>query len=330
MIRGMACLFVLFSHLSYITWPKFYLGILGHYGVMLFFYLSGFLAYVNYTESGDYRIFTYMKSKIRKFYALYAIATLAMALIQIYKQFPLDKLIMALLLRIFMLQSWNVRLFYECELNQVDWYISVIVFCWFMQKRLITLVKKISHVATMVMITVIFLTQMLIYQIPCTYELYSFVLYVSPIRILDFILGMLCARLFILNSRSKCIQKCCLWHEVLGLIFFAVGMFVYSINDVKCAETLFVGIPTLVLIYIFADNEGFLTSLFDRKWIHIIAKHSMTIYLVHYIVIKYTIMISGKLAFGIVTQVTISLCVLIVIVYLIDNVIRRNSKWENV
>ena len=70
-IRGMACLFVLFSHLSYITWPKFYLGILGHYGVMLFFYLSGFLAYVNHTESGDHRIFTYMKSKIRKFYALY-------------------------------------------------------------------------------------------------------------------------------------------------------------------------------------------------------------------------------------------------------------------
>ena len=49
-LRGIACLFVFFSHLSYITRPYIYVGFLGHYGVMIFLMLSGFLGYINHVE----------------------------------------------------------------------------------------------------------------------------------------------------------------------------------------------------------------------------------------------------------------------------------------
>lgn len=49
-LRGIACIFVFVSHLSYITRPYFYAGFLGHFGVMIFLMLSGYLGYVNHAN----------------------------------------------------------------------------------------------------------------------------------------------------------------------------------------------------------------------------------------------------------------------------------------
>ncbi len=256
-LRGIACLFVFFSHLSYITRPYIYVGFLGHYGVMIFLMLSGFLGYINHVEE-NFNTKTYIKRKYKSFFWLYFFLMLVMAIPKFLKH-DYIKTILSIIIHISLLQTWLFPYIIGYELNNVDWYLSVIMFCWLFEKPIITLLKKVQYKHTIcVIFATIFSVRILLYYIPiANHSMYTQFLYLSPIiRIMDYIMGMISAKYFESNKNNSNKEHIKVPFETITVCLFILSIIAYNYVPIKCSEIVFAGTSSFLLIMVFADNGG--------------------------------------------------------------------------
>lgn len=283
-VRGIACVFVLASHLSYITHPYIYLGFLGHWGVMLFFVLSGFLGYSNHYDL-DFCIYDYLKKKYSSFGFIYIFSTFIMLLPFLIHRGSTKKAILSALLHIPLLQAWYAPFFPGYDLNQADWFLSAIMFCWLLEKPIILFISKLGKKSLIFFLLGVFLIRITIYYIPFSDQiLYSAILYKCPlVRIFDFILGMVGGSLVVKENVPINFG----FIDYISIGFFAISLVLYNIVPLKCKEVLLIGISSFLLIIAFANNNSKLTNIFKSKLLDFVAKHSLTIYLIHYVIIFY-------------------------------------------
>lgn len=139
-VRAMACLMIVLHHSNLKT-----NDILGRYAVTIFILLSGYLVGFLKKDKTEYSIkdsFICIKEKIGKFYGLYFLS-FVLGLVLIFEGYMVNGnfdavggikvLIAKIILYLTMLQSWIPSGDFYLAINGVAWYMSVIMFCYFLQ-----------------------------------------------------------------------------------------------------------------------------------------------------------------------------------------------------
>lgn len=286
------------------------------WGVSIFFVLSGFLMYYNYK---DKELDTKLKSvckfsirKIKKLYLLHIITTLAalffvaLALISKDPSVTLKDTIVDVILNITLTKSLIPSYAHSLSLNGVSWYLSSYFIICFFIPCLIKLCKKNNDTdKSLLDIVFIFIIEIVIsfslknidsvnlgfisFQ-DVTNRYFS---YVNPFfRLLDVYAGM---KLCVIYLNKKTINNNLVVTTINEFIVLAITIYsTYFFNPYSISDNpewfkysiMFFPI-SLVTIYVFARNSGYMIKILDNKFMRFLGNLSPYGFLIHHLIIRY-------------------------------------------
>lgn len=273
----------------------------GTRGVDIFLIMSGFLMYYNYGKkniNGNLKAsiqFTY--KKIKKLYLIH-IVTFLFALF--YFVYPVIKTgitttyvlstIKKAVPNLLLLQSWIPNKDYYFAFNGVTWYLSTILFCYFLTPLLIKLIDKIKSVKLMfIWIGIVVMSESIIYALLYKYlrnDIAGWIATISPFyRVLDYSIGLLagCIRLSTDNEESE-------MNNVKNMtIMQIITLSLYFISLIFCLNLLRpIQFTIMVVVVLFAFSyEGKLADIMAWPLFQHIAAISMEFFMIHQIVFRY-------------------------------------------
>lgn len=226
----------------------------GAFAMNCFFILSGFLLYYIYSKK-DFSDFTYLKNFYKK------------RLIKILPSCYLITLVMLILFccvlhksvnwtiiltTIIPIQSFFPHLFGEF-LNGGLWFVSVLIFLYFLFPLLCMIVKSINKMA--IFTVCIYLLGILPLLVGCYYPEIS-IYFLPPFRICEFVMGMITAKLLFTNNKEG-------KHNLLNsaiitiMIFFSCSVIRFS-NYINFDYFLLILFPSLIYNLARIENKTFL------------------------------------------------------------------------
>ena len=258
------------------------------------FVTSGFLVGYNYYYKEMPATFgqawKYVKGKIAKVWPTHFIAFLLISGMAIKSDpdsfFTITNAVDAIV-NLCLLQAWSTDYF---SFNGAAWFISALLFCYYISPLLISLIKKKRFVA--IMVSCIFLRIVLELCSVKGINILLFNYHVSPIiRCLEFFIGMLLIPWFFqIKNRISDQQESCtnlkgiVW-SLIEIITIAVYVFlIFNKND-KWIRGYFV-IAAAFLVFVFAIGEGFISKLFSLKPFMMFASIQMEFYILHQVIIR--------------------------------------------
>ncbi len=297
-LRFLAFLVVFLSHIVTNS------PVAGGAGVSIFIVLSGFLMIYNYWEKDRgiqkyslFQSFRFSLDKVKKLYPLHILMMLPAIVLQIYNykitgagmQFASIDLLKKVAAHIFLVQAWfpDVKMYFS--LNVVSWYLSVCVVLYFSFPYIFRWFKKIDSSLKIGIISVgIFLVQILSAFLSSIYNndfaqwfVYTFPLY----RIGDFIIGCGIGYLFLKVEKTK---KYCTFFELLAILIAIVSHIIYNkIGETWWRPSLLFVIPSVILIWVFALNNGKITHFLTNGLTVQAGNLSAYMFLIHQIIIRY-------------------------------------------
>ncbi len=286
-------MFGLFWWHSWLDNPPFDLGARA---CEVLFVVSGFLvSYNHHGKSEDFswkRSITYTKGKFIQMWPLHFISFLIYILASQYPLFE-DKIqwIIAVL-NLSFLQAWfrNEAIFFS--FNGASWFLSALLFCYFMTPLLQLLVKKIRNVAFFLPATVM-VRLFFEYIQRRRPEAFGYSVHVSPfIRVLEYFIGMMAGILF-LEMLKICERKmeekkgaCFVLASVLEIV--SVGGYMYAVLYkgawMRGTFALLACIPVMILAF----DTGIISKIMGSKpflWFGVI---QFEFYILHQSVINLT------------------------------------------
>jgi len=262
-------------------------------GVAFFFVLSGFVLTWSVRPGDGYAGF--LRRRLVKIYPNH-LATFALAMILFAaSQTP----VRSALLNVFLLQSWSNDPSIYLGVNGASWSLSCELFFYALFPLVLVLVRRVGFsrlwwwaggvMATVVVLPVVSLLLPAHPAIPVTGSALDGVsfdrlwfLYIFPLsRLLDFVLGMLMARI-VLSGRW--IGLGVGWSALLAVGGYGLGVFTPMLFTIDAATI--VPLALLVAALACADADGARTVMASRPML-VLGQASFAFYLVHGIVLTY-------------------------------------------
>ncbi len=295
-LRFVAILLIYFHHLSY---P----GGLGPAAVTFFFVLSGFI--IAYGSSGKFLSLDLNEFKgfyirrLSRVYPLHILTFLASIPLIFITNFKTS--LLATLLNVFLLQSFFPIGMQVFSFNALSWFLSDIVFFYFLTPFLLLGLHKIQarekKTILLMLFLIVFACEVLFaYVVKNNTESYStgwWFIYISPwVRIFDYSAGLIAGLIFIsikIDSRSSTIKLLFSILEVMALAIFAGSMYYSRLVPYGSLIYSAYYVPfSAILVFVYAFQKGRLSWLLSRNVFTYLGGLSFTFYMLHQIVITYT------------------------------------------
>lgn len=298
-LRALACLTVLGYHMHLVE--------IGHMFVTIFFMLSGFLSVYNHLDSFDtehitpHVCFDYAREKALKLYPLYFLTLLVPLAWQVYGavygMVPVKDVVLKMVSSTLLVQSWVPINDVYFGLNGAAWYLSSLIFVYFMFPLVLKGIKMLrSAAAALAVIAAMCLMQLVIRD--GVIAIYTAIVgtgsnpiagfdywaeYVLPlVRVCDFTIGGCVAYLFINRGETRLPRGVWTVAEAVLLALTIWLQIEYKALKLPFNNSTVVFLPVAaLLIYAFAVNEGYVSKLLTNRVTKWISDISAEIYLGH-------------------------------------------------
>lgn len=292
-LRGLAIIGIFLLHVGC---PFQYANL----SVSLFFVLSGFLLTYRYINTGVQNMgkLAFAIQQVKKIYPLHIIMMLMVLLLNILQLMISWKDVCKILLNILLLQSWYPSVRINISLNGVSWFLSSIVFCWFMFPIIVSWLSKNKE--NRIKLLLVFMTVLALQLILTTFlvvinikeDVFRWATYDAPFfRVCDFLCGAIAGAY--VNGKSIIIGK----KISIKWIFIAVGLAGIFLNCFDsfynhqsiCSKvlgnwtTIYIPIATCLVVLCYYERE----FLSKNRVLMYIGENSGYYFLIHYAVIKY-------------------------------------------
>lgn len=289
-LRVLLCLMVFVFHVnSQVDAQVVFFRGFGALPVAYFFILSGFVHMYTFNDSMTND--QYKKKTISRIIKNYPIHWLCLFLMIPLKLSGLAlnlESIFRLLVNFLLLQSWIPNQDIALDFNGVSWFLSDMIFMIALTVPLCKFVNKISDKRKLFLsIVIIQVIEIILSSLIRIYangnKNITSIVYFSPlIRILDYLSGIVAAKIFRISQKEykhkTLIQVCCLLYIIL-----ATGLYTYLPESFARAGTLYL-IPGTFTIWVLASQHGLVSKFFERKTMVNLSKGTMQFFMVHQVV----------------------------------------------
>lgn len=297
-LRALAFLGIFFLHSGCpFQWSNF--------GVATFFVLSGFLLSYRYQDTvirgGCKGSLRFAVKHIKKIYPLHIVTMMTVLILNVvelivmhrFSVVEIGKLGFKIVLNVLLMQSWFPSVSVNVSLNGVAWFLSSILFCYFMFPMLHKLFrnrgqKSLGAIAMTILLLQFGITAVLVW-LNITEDILRWATYDAPFfRLGDFAIGAI-AGTIVARNKMKTLKhgKALIIIVVLfGIMvniwdaFSSHGSFISQV--LNNYTTIYIPIAT-ILVVLFSFEREFLSN---SKVLMFIGENSYYYFLVHYAVIK--------------------------------------------
>lgn len=299
------------------------LGNIGALGVSIFFILSGFLMVYNYLPKSECEIVNHISvlynlrfsiKRILKLYPIHIFMLMISAIISVhgllktYTDLTIwAKWFISLIVDIFLLQSWVPLQSVYYSFNGVAWFLSVCVFLYFIFPFVLRSIHTYKTIYSAVWSIILVISmQFAIGMISSIYfssDFCYYITYICPIyRAGDFIIGCNLGYIFLVCSNFQMRSISWTFYEILILLLVTIGLFLSIQLSDFYLSAIILTFGSSGLVYCFAANQGYLSNLFQNKFLTFIGDISGEGFLVHQILIviinqffiKFIVMLLGQ------------------------------------
>lgn len=278
-LKFIAILIIFWWHSS-IPSPSFDIGARA---CEFFFVSSGFLVMYNYyykeipfswTSSISYYL-----TKVGKMWPLHFLGFIAAAILK--RNYSLEMLYKGVL-NLFCIQSWSAKVDVSMSYNGVSWYLSCLLFCYFMTPFLVNVLRKAKHKGIFFLITFIirFFIEFVVNTTSDT--VLNVFLHTNPfVRLLEFTMGMFMA-IALIQEKNSCKGK------IFGTVIESLSLILIVVVACFFGNDLYRAIYVLLfclLVYIIGGERGYLSRILSNKLFLTAAKFQFEFYMIHQIVI---------------------------------------------
>lgn len=259
-IRALATIGIFLFHAGFL--------LKGTFPVTLFFMLSGFCMYYSKSTSEEHPNFRgwvtkYVWKKIKQFYPLHFVTLLFAVLLT----GGIEGKVIPFFLQLTLTQAFVEE--YALTFNGLAWYLSITMFLYVIGWFLIKIVRSFNNI-----IFVCFVCILLIEIINLT----GYNGYLNPFyRILDFILGMMIAKIYM--SKNISIRNSSLF-ECICAFLFLVQYLILLLSDFPVLPGYFTVIFSIAL-FLFAKGKGIISNLLCKSFFQKVAYYSFPFYMIH-------------------------------------------------
>jgi len=255
----------------------------------LLFVTSGFLVGYNYFYKGMPKTwkasFMYAIKKIIRFWPLHFCVLLIMFLrtIIINGCIQLSNILIALD-NALLLQAWSLNQDVYFSYNGASWFLSALIFCYFMTPLLLTFCQKIKQsIVLFVMIAAIrYLIEYV--NIKCPGMVWNFVIHTSPfIRCLEFFMGMLLVPLF-MYTKEKLQSSSFFINSLVEIIITILTIALCIMKNATWLRASFVFL-FCITVFVFAFNRGILSRIFSARIFELFGKIQFEFFIFHQAII---------------------------------------------
>lgn len=301
-LRGLAFLGIFFEHTL--------LAQTGAWGVSVFFVLSGFLMiYSYYDRDMEVSIKSGLQLACKKSSKLYTLHIITLLAAIPFSFHNLDEIFSMAFLKKFLpnvlfLQSWFPDGPMYFSFNAVSWYLSSCILLYFsfpfIHKRIISYASKHNAYWAIVLtfvcqLVLAYLTSQISVSDAISDNFAKWFTYICPFfRLGDFFIGCNLGYLFLSakEGSTKCNFTGSTLCELLVFLFIGIELYLYdakiAFGGMECFRyTLLFTPSTVALIYLFAQNNGYITRFFTNKRFIQLGNISAYTFLIHPIVIRY-------------------------------------------
>lgn len=281
-----------------------YLPAPGLSGLSIFLVMSGFLCMYNHYGDGETAKLGFRESisfslnKIKKLYPLHLVMMLYPIAVELYRYFngiqTLTRFFAKFAANILLVQAWIPIYDYYYSFNVPSWYLSAMIFIYFMLPFVLRCFEKYRSKRTaMAAIVIIYLLQAVSaeaalriytaaspsFESPGFFHLWFYQIF--PVyRLGDFAIGCNLAYIFMNRGEQKPSRMRGTLME-LAAILLLVLLSILSYDSKPQNITCFFLPASAVLVYVFALNSGYISALLTNKVMKHLASLSSDIYLIH-------------------------------------------------
>lgn len=298
-LRAIAFIAIFLSHCNIIA--------TGPMGVSIFLVLSGFLLTLNYEHKQIERIgFTnslkFTIKIIKKLYPLHLLTLFLMIMYTLFSEGIIRQMLPKIILNGLLLQAWVPSPEWYLSFNKASWYLSVCMFIYFAFLWLYSKLCKICDRGRFsiyfcgigwIIIVVVLSSILLIME--CTgfisQDFTKWITYVFPLyRCSDMFMGMMLGKIYCNSENKGKREKSKLFSALeifliilwfFQIILYRKGLFIPS----AFRYSVFWIPSSLLTVYLFAMNEGFVTRVLTNKAIILIGNITGIAFLIHQIII---------------------------------------------
>ncbi len=293
-LRVLGMLMIFFNH----VWGflPFSIPDLGARGVEIFFLLSGFLLiYNHYNDDVALKNSPFVAiSRIKKFYPLHIITLAAVAMLtfsDLARGGEWDTSFLptlkSLVLNLLLLQSWSTNQTVYWGFNGVSWFLSSLLFCYFLFPLFLIIVHKIeSKQMLMQTVFVLFIALAVFHTWSASsncfdagYYLYIF----PPYRAYVFFLGCLSGAYFLKTKSFDKVTNSNAYAGIAIILSYVVAVF---LCNGSWSSAIYLPIEML-LIYLLASQPSRMECLYSNKPLKLLSSVSFDFYLVHHVVVLF-------------------------------------------
>jgi peptidoglycan/LPS O-acetylase OafA/YrhL len=261
----------------------YHAGILkqGAFPVTFFFMLSGFLLYYTKHTLTGYPSFRawlgYVGKKLREFYPLHLLTFLYACIL--FRPTWSGEKIKSAVGNLLLLQAFSQENQYS--FNSLSWYLSALIFLYVISYFLIRFLNRYGryrkYLIGAVLVMIALCNSLLWMELPVY-------IYGNPLyRILDVLLGMLSAHLFLEKKQVAVEKKTADRRELAICVVFAVGYFVSLWLKPECG---YYSVLFAMALPVFARGEGCVSTVLRGKLFGVAARCSFAFYMLHELVLK--------------------------------------------
>lgn len=252
----------------------------------IFFVVSGFLVALNFnTKNTDYsfkNMVSYFKRKLKNMYPLHIITFLICVFF--IKKFDLIIVLFNLLL----IQSWASDINIYLGYNEVSWFLSSILFCYFFAPFFAHHFKKSSLKQNAIILFGLIIFRVFLDGLPylTQYKLWDINVHVNPfVRLFEFLIGMLTFHFFNSAKNSKNLEnKNCNYLITAWEIFYFISLaLIWKYTSFIRAFY----IPLIaILIFTMALEKGYISKLLSSKIFLFLGSFEFEFFMFHQLIIK--------------------------------------------
>lgn len=260
---------------------------LGARSCEFFFVVSGFLVMYNHCfkpiNTNIKTAISYTYDKICKMWPLHLLCFIVMFFYTL-KEFSGTYIVKAIL-NVFLVQAWSPNLDVAMSFNGVSWFLSAILFCYFLTPFLLKLLKNKKSAIVSLIVGLILRVGLEFVSRNFMFPFYKIQVHTNPIiRCLEYFLGMATAYFFICHkSFSKKIVSSIV--EIAIVVLISVAVIVPVFFDIKPFRAVYV-VLFCIAVFVFASDNGILSKALSIKPFEWLSNVQFEFFMLHSVVLK--------------------------------------------